>query len=96
MTTKITTVQLRTQIKHYPDIYALALLPTDSFARHAYQTKSYPAIKNVYSPTAAKRHECERWHLTPDEWLEEMDAARIALAHDMKLDLIRQGFALAG
>jgi hypothetical protein len=96
MTAKITTVQLRSRIKGDPDMYALGFLPTDSFARHAYQTKSYPAIRSVYSVANAKPHECERWHLTPEEWLEEMGAARLALAHDMKLDLIRQGYALAG
>jgi hypothetical protein len=96
MTAKITTNQLKTRIKGDPDTYALGFLPVDSFARHAYQHKSYPAIRDVYSVTNAKKHECERWHLTPEEWFEEMGAARIALAHDMKLDLIKQGYALAG
>jgi len=96
MTAKITTAQLRTRIKGDPDMYALGFLPIDSFARHAYQTKSYPTIRNVHSVSNAKMHECERWKLTPEEWLEEMDSVRIALAHDMKLDLIRHGYTPAG
>jgi hypothetical protein len=96
MTAKITTLQLRSQIKGDPDMYALGFLPIDSFARHAYQNKSYPAIRSVYSVSNAEQKECERWRLTPEEWLEEMDAARLALAHDMRLDLIRHGYGLAG
>jgi len=96
MTTKITTLQLKSRIKVDPDMYALGHLPMDSFARHAYQNKSYPVIRSAYSAANAKQHECERWHLTPEEWLEQMGVARIALAHDMKLDLIRTGYALAG
>jgi len=96
MTAKITTIQLQRRIEDDPDMYALGFLPPDSFARHAYQNKSYPAIRNAYSVNDAEKHDCDRWNLTSEEWLEEMDVARIALAHDMKLDLIRKGFALGG
>jgi hypothetical protein len=93
MSTKITPDQLLARIEVDPDMYALGLLPIDSFARYAYQTKSYPKIRNAHRASDADMEECKKWCLTSDEWVEEMDAARLALAHDMKLDLIRKGFA---
>jgi hypothetical protein len=95
MTAKITTAQLISRIQDDPDMFALGLLPIDSFARHAYQTKNYPCIKSAYSVSNADDEECGEWSLTAEEWLEEMDVARLALAHDMKLDLNRKGLAEA-
>lgn len=95
MPTKVTIAQLKARIGQDPDTHALDLLPPDSFARHAYESKPYPQIRRAHAPEAADKDECERWQLTPEEWAEEMDAARIALAHDMKLDLIRKGITPA-
>ncbi len=91
MPTKITTAQLKSRIEAELDTYALELLPPDSFARHAYETKPYPAIRRAHSAVDAEKEECDRWNLTAEEWVGEMDAARLALAHDMKLDLIKKG-----
>jgi len=91
MPTKVTIAQTQARIAADPDAYAFEFLPPDSFARHAYETKPYPAIRRAHSPDDADKDECERWNLTAEEWAEEMDAARIALAHDMKLDLIKKG-----
>ena len=95
MPAKITAAELLSGITEDPDMHALGLLPIDSFARHAYQTKTYPSIRSVYKASAADADECAEWDVTSEEWVEEMDAARIALAHDMKIDLVRKGFPLA-
>jgi hypothetical protein len=93
MSAKITPTQLLARIAGDPDMYALGLLPIDCFARHAYQTKTFPAIRGAHKASDADEIECKQWSLTSEEWVEEMDAARLALAHDMKLDLLRKGFA---
>ena len=93
MPTKVKVAQLKARIGEDPDVYALDLLPPDSFARHAYENKPYPEIRRAHAGAGADEAECARWQLTPEEWAEEMDAARLALAHDMKLDLIRTGVA---
>ena len=95
MPAKITTAQLISRIEVDPNLYALDLLPPDCFARHAYETKPYPAIRGAHSAADADKEECDRWGLTAAEWVEEMDAARLALAHDMKLDLIKKGITPA-
>lgn len=95
MPTKVTIAQLKSRIADDPDTYALELLPPDSFARHAYETKPYPAIRGAHSAADADKEECDGWGLTADEWVGEMDAARLALAHDMKLDLIKKGITPA-
>lgn len=95
MPTKITVKSLVSQIQADPDMHALGMLPIDSFARHAYQTKSYPDIKGAYGAANANPDECQQWHLTAEEWVEEMEAAAVALAHDVKLDLARKGFESA-
>ena len=91
MAAKITIAQIRARIAANADEYAVEYLPPDSFARHAFETKPYPAIKRAKTAADADKAECEKWGLTADEWAEEMSAARIALAHDMKLDLIMKG-----
>lgn len=91
MPTKVTIAQLKSRMAGDLDAYAIDLLPPDSFARHVYDTKPYPEIKRAHSADDADKAECERWDLTAEQWAEEMDAARIALAHDMKLDLIKKG-----
>jgi hypothetical protein len=95
MPTKVTTAQIKSRIEAELDTYALELLPPDSFARHAYETKPYPAIRGAHSAADADKEERDRWGLTAEEWAEEMDAARLALAHDMKLDLIKKGITPA-
>jgi hypothetical protein len=91
MPTKITTAQLKSRIEAEFDTYALELLPSDSFAHHAHETKPYPAIRGAHSAADADKEERDRRGLTAEEWVEEMDAARLALAHDMKLYLIKKG-----
>lgn len=91
MPTKVTIAQLKARMAGDLDAYAFELLPPDSFARHAYDTKPYPEIRRAHSAADADRDECRSWDLTPEEWAEEMDAVRIALAHDLKLDLIKKG-----
>jgi len=95
MSAKITPDRLLTLIQGDPDMYALGFLPINCFARHVYQTKSYPAIRSAHTAADADSDECQKWGLTSEEWVEEMDAAKVALAHDMTLDLLRKGFALA-
>ena len=95
MSTKITTSQLISRIQDDPDMHALGSLPIDSFARYAYENKSYPDIRSAYSAANADQEECEQWDLTAEEWVEEMDVARLALAHDVKIDLMRKGLAEA-
>lgn len=92
MPRKITVAQLKSRMATDPDVLAADWLPPDSFARHAYDTKPYPLVKKVCTSADAGKAECEKWGLTSDEWAEEMAAARIAIAHDMKLDLIKEGF----
>jgi len=79
MPAKITAAELLPRITEDPDMHALGLLPIDSFARHAYQTKTYSSIGNVYKASDTDADECAEWDVTPEEWVEEMDAARIAL-----------------
>ncbi len=95
MAMKVTAAQIRSRIEANADDYAAEMLPPDSFARHAFENKPYPAIKRAKTPADADKAECEKWGLTADEWAEEMAAARIALAHDMKLDLIMKGITPA-
>lgn len=95
MTTKVTTAQLKSRMQADLDAYAVDFLPADSFARHAYDNKPYPALRSAHSASDADKEECEKWDLTPEEWVEEMDAARLALVHDMKLDLIKKGITPA-
>jgi hypothetical protein len=95
MSAKITKAQIYARINDDPDMHALGMLPIDSFARHAYQTKNYPSLKSAYSAANADEEECGDWNLTADEWVEEIDVARLALAHDMKIDLMRKGLAEA-
>lgn len=95
MSAKITPVQLVARINDDPAMFALGLLPIDSFARHVYQTKSYPCIRGAYTAANADREDCEQWRLTPEEWLEQMTVVVLALAHDMKLDLMRKGLSEA-
>jgi hypothetical protein len=92
MPSKVTVAQLKASIATDPDALASDMLPPGSFARFAYDSKPYPVIKMAYSPASADKAECEKWGLTSAEWVEEMAAARIAMAHDMKLDLIQEGF----
>lgn len=92
MPRKITVAQLKSRMATDPDALAVEWLPPDSFARHAYDTRPYPLIKRACTPADAVEPECQKWGLTSEEWAEEMAAARIALAHDMKLDLIKEGF----
>jgi hypothetical protein len=91
MPTTITSAQLKSRIEAELDTYALELSPPESIARHACETKPYPAIRGAHSAADADNEECDGWGLTAEEWAEEMDAARLALAHDMKLDLIKRG-----
>jgi hypothetical protein len=91
MAAKITGAQIRLRIGANEDEYAAEFLPPDSFARHVFETKPYPVIKRAKTASDADKAECEKWGLTAEEWAEEMAAARIALAHDMKLDLITKG-----
>lgn len=95
MPTKVTIAQLKARMADDLDAYAVELLPPDSFARHAYENKPYPEIRRAHSADDADKEECERWGLTSEQWAEELDAARIALAHDMKLDLIKKGITPA-
>lgn len=92
MASKVTVAEIRARIAADPDVLALDLLPTDSFARYAYENKPYPILKRENSAADADRADCEKWGLTADEWAEQMAAARIAMAHDMKLDLLKEGF----
>lgn len=92
MPAKMTVEKLKARIAADPDTLAAELLPPDSFARYAYDNKSYPEIRKDHARADADKAECEKWGLTPDEWAEEMNAARLAMAHDMKLDLIQEGF----
>lgn len=91
MPTKVTIAQLKSHMAGDLDAYAFELLTPDSCARHGYDTKPYPEIRGAHCAANADGDECKSCDLTPKEWAEEMDAARIALAHDMKLDLIRKG-----
>lgn len=94
MTSKINSAILKSRIEGDADQYAVEFLPPDSFARHAYETKSFPAIRKVHGAGDADSAECEKWGLTAQEWADEMEAVRIALAHDMKLDLINKGITM--
>ena len=95
MSAKVTRSSVLSKISSDPDAYAIEFLPRNSFARHAYENKPYPAIRSAHSATNADKQECQKWGLSADDWVEEMDAARIALAHDMKLDLIKKGITPA-
>lgn len=95
MTMKVTVAQIRSRIEASADEYAAEFLPPDSFARHAFYSKPFPAIKRAKTAADADKAECEKWGLTAAEWAEEMAATRIALAHDMKLDLIMKGITPA-
>lgn len=92
MSAKVTVEMLRTRIAAQADVLAADLLPPDSLARYAYDNKPYPEIRKDHTPADADKAECEKWQLTRQEWAEEMNAARYAMAHDMKLDLIKEGF----
>jgi len=94
MTSNINSTILISRIKDDADQYAVEFLPPDSFARHAYETKSFPAIRKAHTAASADAAECEKWGLTAQEWADEMDAVRVALAHDMKLDLISKGITM--
>lgn len=59
MPTKITTAQLKSRIEAEFDTYALELLPSDSFAHHAHETKPYPAIRGAHSAADADKEERE-------------------------------------
>ncbi len=56
---------------------------------------AYPAIRGAHSTADGDKEERGRRGLTAEEWFEEMDAARLTLAHDMKLDLIKKEIAPA-
>lgn len=92
VTTKLSLADFRRRLSENLDQYALDLLPEGSFARWAYEHKSWPAIRRSYTPEEADRAECEKWGLTPEEWVEQMQIVRYATAHDMKLDMVREGF----
>jgi len=92
MSSKVTEAQLRARIAVDPDAPAADLLPPRSFARYAYENKPYPVVRTRHSADDARASECTEWGLTPEEWAEEMSAARLAMAHGMKLDLIQEGF----
>lgn len=49
-----------------------------------------PEIRRARFVADADGDERKSRDLTPKEWAEEMDAARIAPAHDIKLDLIEE------
>lgn len=92
MTTKISFDEFTTKLVADEDALAFDLLPKDSFARWAYEHKSYPSVHDPHTPAEADMAECKRWGMTPEEWAEQMAIARMAMAHDMKLDLIKEGF----
>jgi len=50
----------------------------------------FSAIRGAHSTADGDKEERGRRGLTAEEWVEEMDAARLTLAHDMKLDLIKK------
>ena len=91
-TAKLTLEDFRRKLAEDPDRYAFDLLPEGSFARWAYEHKSWPAICRTYTPDEADKAECEKWGLTSEEWVEQMQIVRYATAHDMKLDMIKEGF----
>lgn len=88
MAAMITTSELRQLMAADLDRYAIEHLPEGSLARFAYENKPYPAVRKMHKPSEANPADCEKWSLTPEEWTEEMEAARLAMAHDMKLDLL--------
>jgi len=92
MQKKVSLSELKANIAMDPDSLACDLLPAGSFARYAYDNKPYPVVKAVHTAADAQKAECEEWGMTADQWVEEMAAARVAMAHDMKLDLIKEGF----
>jgi hypothetical protein len=92
MASKVTVAEIKARIAASADTLALDLLPADSFARHAYETKPYPILKRENSAANADKADCQKWGLTAEEWAEQMAVARIAMAHDMKLDLLKEGF----
>ena len=59
MATKITVAQIRSRIGANADEYAAEFLPPDSFARHAFETKPFPAIKRAKTAADADKAECE-------------------------------------
>ena len=92
MTTKMSLEAFRTKLAADEDALALDFLPEGSFARWAYEHKSYPTVHDPHAPAEADKGECKKWGLTPEEWAEEMAVARAAMAHDMKLDMIMEGY----
>lgn len=92
MTKKVSLAEFKAKLQADPDALALDLLPEGSFARWAYQNKSYPAVRAPHAPAEADKPECEKWDLTPEEWSEQMAITRWSVAHDMKLDLIKEGY----
>ncbi|HSF96375.1 MAG TPA: hypothetical protein VLA52_15220 [Thermohalobaculum sp.] len=92
MTTKMSLDEFEKKLAADLDTLALDLLPEGSFARWVYEQKSYPVVHDAHTPAEANRGECKKWGLSAEEWAEQMAVARAAMAHDMKLDLIKEGY----
>jgi hypothetical protein len=90
-TIAISSADVKKRVSAKMDEYARDWLPAQSFARYVYDNKPAWEIRRGHSPAQSDKAECEKWGLSPEEWADQYLAARIALQHDLKLDLISSG-----
>jgi hypothetical protein len=90
MPAHITPDEVRQKITAAQDELAADQLPEGSLARARYD-RGPAYLELPHAPEEADAEECRRYGLTPEQWSEEVEAARIAYRHDTKLDLVREG-----
>jgi hypothetical protein len=86
----VTPQHVRTYMSQHLDEPAEACLPEGSLALERYR-RGVAFVECPHAPSDADAKECERFGLTAEQWSQQVEAARIALHHDMKLHAVQQG-----
>jgi hypothetical protein len=86
----ITPQQVRDYMWKHLDEPIEECLPEGSLARDRYQ-RGLAYVDCAHDPADADADDCRKYGLTPEQWSEQVEAARIALHHDLKLRAVQQG-----
>jgi hypothetical protein len=90
MTILVTPQQIRNYMAQHLDEPAEGCLPEGSLALARYR-RGLAYVDCPHAAADADAGECREYGLTGEQWSQQVEAARIALHHDMKLHAVQQG-----
>jgi hypothetical protein len=86
----VTPQHVRTYMSQHLDEPAEACLHEGSLALARYR-KGLAYVDCAHDAAHADAAECREFGLSAEQWSQQVEAARIALHHDMKLHAVQQG-----